>query len=146
MTWRVAKYGDPYSEFLLCSQPIQSAHTQQWTHTHREHTPGAVGSQCCGARGAVGGTVPYSRVSPQSWYWRRREHWLFTPPHRQFLPDLRLEPMSLGLQVRLSLSIRPRLPPWYQLIQEEKYCDIFGHIALGYHLPWKNTEKHNCRV
>ncbi len=24
--------------------PIQSAHTQQWTHTHREHTPGAVGS------------------------------------------------------------------------------------------------------
>ncbi len=31
------------------------------------HTPGAVGSQCCGTRGAVGGSVPCSRVSPQSW-------------------------------------------------------------------------------
>ncbi len=31
------------------------------------HTPGAVGSQRCCARGAVGGSVPCSRVSPQSW-------------------------------------------------------------------------------
>ncbi len=31
------------------------------------HTPGAVGSWHCGARGAVGGSVPCSRVSPQSW-------------------------------------------------------------------------------
>ncbi len=31
------------------------------------HTPGTVGSQCCGARGAVGDSVPCSRVSPQSW-------------------------------------------------------------------------------
>ncbi len=29
------------------------------------------GQQCCGTRGAVGGSVPCSRVSPQSWYWRR---------------------------------------------------------------------------
>ncbi len=36
-----------------------SEHTH--AHTHREHTPGAVGSQCCGARGAVGGSVPCSR-------------------------------------------------------------------------------------
>ncbi len=50
------------------------------THTHCEHTPGAVGSQCCGTQGAVGGSVPCSRVSPQSWYWRWREHWTFTPP------------------------------------------------------------------
>ncbi len=50
------------------------------THTHREHTPGAVGSHlCCSARGAVGGSVPCSRA-PQSWYWRRREHCTFTPP------------------------------------------------------------------
>ncbi len=56
------------------------ANTQQWTHTHREHTPGAVGSQCCGARGAVGGSVPCSRVSPQLWYWGWREHCIFTPP------------------------------------------------------------------
>ncbi len=38
--------------------------THPSTHTH---TPGAVGSQRCGARGAVWGSVPCSRVSPQSW-------------------------------------------------------------------------------
>ncbi len=27
--------------------PILSAHTQQWTNTHLEHTPGAVGSHLC---------------------------------------------------------------------------------------------------
>ncbi len=70
--WRVAKYGDLYSEFVVCILPIQ-------VHTHREHTPGAVGSLlCCGARGAVGGSVPCSRVSLQSWYWGWRERWLFT--------------------------------------------------------------------
>ncbi len=31
------------------------------------HTLGAVGRWHCGARGAVGGSVPCSRVSPQSW-------------------------------------------------------------------------------
>ncbi len=29
---------------VLCILPIQSAHTQQWTHTHCIHTPGAVGT------------------------------------------------------------------------------------------------------
>ncbi len=57
-----------------------SAHThssEKWTNTH---THGAVGSQCCGAQGAVGGLVPCSRVSPQSWYWGWRESCTFTPP------------------------------------------------------------------
>ncbi len=50
--------------------------------------PGAVGSHlCCGARGAVV-------------YWRWRECCTFTPPHLQFLPDLRLELPTFGLQVR----------------------------------------------
>jgi len=50
------------------------------THTHREHTPGAVGSHLCwGAQGAVVGSVPCSRAL-QSWYWRWRERWTFTPP------------------------------------------------------------------
>ncbi len=71
----MAKYGDPVSEFVLCIYPIQSAHTQQWTHTHTHTpwTPGAVGSHsCCDARAAVGGSVPCSRA-PRSWYWRWRE-------------------------------------------------------------------------
>ncbi len=46
-------------------------YNQQWicalhlTHPSA-HTPGAVGSRRCGTRGAVGGSVPCSRVSPQS--------------------------------------------------------------------------------
>ncbi len=55
-------------------------HSSEHTHTHREHTPGAVGSHlCCGVRGAVGGSVPCSRA-PQSWYWGWRECCTFTPP------------------------------------------------------------------
>ncbi len=56
------------------------AHTHSSEHTHREHTPGAVGSHlCCGARGAVGGSVLCSRA-PQPWYWGWRERCTFTPP------------------------------------------------------------------
>ncbi len=36
-------------------------------YLHLTHPSGAVGSRHCGARGAVGGSVPCSRVSPQSW-------------------------------------------------------------------------------
>ncbi len=51
--WHTAKYGDPYSEFVIWIYPSK-------VHTHSsEHTPGAVGSHlCCGTRGAVGGSVP----------------------------------------------------------------------------------------
>ncbi len=73
------------------------------THTHREHTPGAVGSQCCGARGAVGGSVSCSRVSPQSWYWRRRE----SAGHSLPTPTIPAGPVTrtrnLGLQVQCSI-------------------------------------------
>ncbi len=107
---------DVYESEVMCGQvwcPIlgicalhlthPSAHTQQWTHTHREHTPGAVGSHlCCGARGAFGGLVPCSRA-PQSWYWVWERALDIHSPHRQFLPDLRLEPTSFGLKVRLSI-------------------------------------------
>ncbi len=65
------------------------------THTHREHTPGAVGSHLC---------------SPQSWYWGCRERWLFTPP--TYNPcrtwDSNLQPLDYESD---SLTIRPRLPP-----------------------------------
>ncbi len=30
----MAKYGDPYSEFVLCIWPIQSAHTHTVVNTH----------------------------------------------------------------------------------------------------------------
>ncbi len=34
VTWHTAKYGYPYLEFVN----IQSAHTQQWKHTHTMNT------------------------------------------------------------------------------------------------------------
>ncbi len=53
-----------------CTHTAVNTHTNTNAHTHLEHTPGAVGRHlCCRARGAVVGSVPYSRA-PQSWYWR----------------------------------------------------------------------------
>ncbi len=80
-----------------------SAHSQQWTHTRSSGQP------CCGARGAVGGSVPCSRVSPQSWYWRWREHLLFTPPTDNSCRTWESNLQPLGYKSN-SLTIRPRLP------------------------------------
>ncbi len=45
---------------------IQSIMRSEMCSLHLTHPSGAVGSWHCGARGAVGGSVPCSRVSPQS--------------------------------------------------------------------------------
>ncbi len=48
------KYGDPYSEFVLCIDPSK-VHTHSSEHTHTVNTPGAVGSHlCCGAPEQLG--------------------------------------------------------------------------------------------
>ncbi len=99
--WHTAKYGDPYSEFMLCIYPSKCTHTAVNTHTHREHTPGAVFSHlCCGARGAAVGSVPCSRAPRRV---LKVERALFIhSPHLQPLPDLRLELTTFLLWVRLS--------------------------------------------
>ncbi len=73
----------------LCSafNPSKCTHThssEKWTntHTHCEHTPGAVGSQCCSARGAVGRSVPYQGSHLSRGIEGGRERWLFTPPNK----------------------------------------------------------------
>ncbi len=90
-----------------------SAHTQQWTHTRSSGQP------FCGAQGAVGGSVPCSRVSPQSWYWRWREHLLFTPPTDNPCRTWESNLQPLGYKSN-SLTIRPRLP-----------CAVF--LSVFYH-------------
>ncbi len=80
-----------------------SARSQQWTHTWSSGQP------YFGARGAVGGSVPCSRVSPQSWYWRWREHLLFTPPTDNPCRTWESNRQPLGYKSN-SLTIRPRLP------------------------------------
>ncbi len=95
--------------------PIPTWHGQVWwpilgncalhlthpkcTHTHSEHTPRAVGSHlCCGARGAVGGSVPCSRA-PQSWYWRWMERCTFTPPtYNSCQPETRTRNLWIASQ------------------------------------------------
>ncbi len=100
------------------------------------HTPGAVGSWHSGVRGAVGGSVPCSRVSPQSW--------------TEFQPEPRFEPTTSGYKSD-ALSIRPRLPhfirymgwtpfslqkclnsPWHRFnkVLETFLRDFFVHIDM----------------
>ncbi len=64
---------------------------------------------CCGARGAVGGSVPCSRT-PQLWYWGWRERWTFTPPTHNSYRTWDSAPQPSAYKSN-SLTIRPRLPP-----------------------------------
>ncbi len=59
--------------WVFCA--LHFTHSRTYTHTHTHtHTHWAVGNQCCSARGAAGGLVPCSGVSPQSWHWRWRNY------------------------------------------------------------------------
>ncbi len=85
VTWRDMTYGQVWWPILwICALQLthpKCTHTAVNTHTHTVWThPEQWGSHlCCGARGAVGGSVPCSRA-PQSWYWGWRERCTFTPP------------------------------------------------------------------
>ncbi len=80
-----------------CTLTAVNTHLEQWAAPY------------FGARGAVGGSVPCSRVSPQSWYWRWREHLLFTPPTDNPCRTWESNRQPLGYKSN-SLTIRPRLP------------------------------------
>ncbi len=85
-----------------------SAHTQHWTHTNREHTHGAVGSRlCCGAQGAVGGSVSCSRAPRRGIEGGESAVHSLPPPTIPAGP--RLDLATFQLWVWLS-TIRPRLP------------------------------------
>ncbi len=92
VTWR-----DIRPSMVTHTRNLCSAFNPSKVHTHSsEHTPGAVGSHlCCGARGAVGGSVPCSRA-PQSWYWGWRECSTFTPPtYNSCRPETRTRNLSI---------------------------------------------------
>ncbi len=87
----VSEWSDVWPSMVshnLCSafNPSKCTHTIVNTHT-----PAEVGSQCCGTRGVVGGSVPCSRVSPQLWCWRWRESagYLLPPPTIPARPETR---------------------------------------------------------
>ncbi len=91
-----------YREYITSSE-MYSLHLThpKWTHTRSSGQP------CYSARGAVGGSVSCSRT-PQSWYWRRRERWLFTPPTYNPCRTWDSNPQPLDYESD-SLTIRPRL-------------------------------------
>ncbi len=74
--------------------------SKQWMWTKSLHEFWVVGSQCCGTRGAVG-----VRCLAQGSHLSRgkvERALVIHSPHRQFLLDLRLEPMTFKLQDWLS--------------------------------------------
>ncbi len=88
--------------------PIQGAHTQQWTHTHREHTPWAVGSHlCCSAGEHLG--VRCLAQGHLSRGIESGESAVHSLPTRQSLPDWDLTSQPFDYESD-SPTIRPRLP------------------------------------
>ncbi len=75
VTWHTAKYGDPYSEFVLCIYPSKCTHRQQWTHTHTHGQPFML--RRAGSIRGFGALLKGN--SP--WYWRWRGRCTFTHPN-----------------------------------------------------------------
>ncbi len=108
---------------------LKCTHTVVNTHTHREHKPGALGSQCCRAQGTVGVSVPQgltSVVEESDWRWKRAL--VIHSLHLQSPPDLKLEPVTLKSD---SLSIRPRLPPSLCFLGETKFRFVNQNLLAG---------------
>ncbi len=125
--------------------------------THPKCTHTAVNTHtCCGARGAVWGSVPCSRA-PQSWYWGWRESAVHSLPHRQFLPARDF----LRDYESDSLTIRSRLPQivlvlstdtfWYSFMfilcyNSSKEEEIIGSRALWTSVAKRKKEKSICFI
>ncbi len=95
--WKWKKWSDMWPILGICAlhlNPSKCTHTLVNTHKPWTHTRSSGQPYCCGARGAVGGSVPCSRVSPQLWYWGWKRALVIHSPHRQSLPDLRLKPTT----------------------------------------------------
>ncbi len=110
---KCGQYGDPYSQYgQYCVAnivwpiwwPILTI--PAFNPSKRTHTHGALGRQCCRA---ARGFVHCSRA-PQSWYWKRRERWLFTPPTYNSCRTWDSNPRPSGYKSD-SISIRPQPPP-----------------------------------
>ncbi len=100
VTWHTAKYGDPYSEFVLC------IYHPKCTHTHREHT---VGSHFMLRRpGSSWGFGALLKDTSVVVLMVKRALYIHSS-HLQFLParDSNPQPLDYG---SVSLTIRPRLP------------------------------------
>ncbi len=104
MKWRDVRPSIVIHIQNLCSafNPSKCIHTLVNTHTHREHTPGAVGSHIAAApEGAVGGSCLAQGSHLSRGIEGGSERWSFTPP---------LIPAGPSRYKSESLTIRPWLP------------------------------------
>ncbi len=104
--WSVAKYGDPYSEFVLCIYPIQ-VHTHSSEHTHTRSS----GQPIMRRPGSSWGIGALLKGVTSVMLLKVERTLVIHDPHRQFLPDPRFEPTTSGYKSD-ALSIRPRLLQW----------------------------------
>ncbi len=125
-----------------------SEHTH--AHTHREHTPGAVGSQCCGARGAVGGSVPCSRshLSRGIKGGESAVHSLPPPTYNSCrIWNSNSQPFDHESD---SLNIRPRLPHLFPTLFCRQVCILPSTLYSDTqrHVPATTVSKHtmSCSV
>ncbi len=96
------------------SKCTQTAVSSEQTHTHTVNT-----------------AVACSRT-PQSWYWRWREHWLFTPPTNNPCRTGDSNPQPLDYKPD-SLTIRPRLPfEYYYSLKTVVLLNIFVETVIHY--------------
>ncbi len=97
VTRHTVKYGDPYSEFMLCIYPSK-VHTHISEHTHRQQWAAIY---CCGFGALLKGTSVMALRVERALY--------IHSPHRQFLlaRDSNSQPFDHEPD---SLAIRPRLP------------------------------------
>ncbi len=90
----MTKYGDPYSEFVLCNHPIQ-VHTYSSEHTHTHtHTLGAVGIYAA----APGEQLGFGALLKDTSVSRGIESAEHSLPPRQFLPARDSNPQPLDYE------------------------------------------------
>ncbi len=108
---------------------IQSIMRSEMCSLHLTHPSGAVGSRHCSARGAVGGLVPCSRVSPQSWT---------LPGFKPTTSDYKSN----------ALSIRPWLPQdlnYFSLCALNLFNTRVSQFELNYWNKWTFPRHSNTR-
>ncbi len=127
VTWHTTKYGDPYSEFVLCIYPILSAHTP-WTHTRSSGQPFMLRRP---------GSSPGSILNTSVVVLRIERVLYIHSPHRQFLParDSNSQPLDYESD---SLTIRPRIP----LSSNES--DFYGLDLVNNNLAQKQIIVESC--
>ncbi len=150
VTWHIAKYGDPYSEFVLCIYPSN-------VHTHTAvNTPGAVNTHTPWTHTRSSGQPFMLRCPGSSWGFgallkgtsvvvlRVKRALVIHSPHLQSLPARDSNPQPLDYESD-SLTIRPWLPTSHVKIVFNKYTVI--HVCTHFYYKWLKSEhkiRSNC--